>query len=102
MRMTQHLYPSKSISITHQQTLENVKSPKYHENMDCSLHIPDISAKTIYSLGFLCRNLALAPKSTKEVAYKTLVHPKLEYAAPIWCPYRRAQIQKVQRTAAGM
>ena len=36
---------------------------------------------------FLRRNLALAPRHTKEVAYKTLVRPRLEYAAPIWHPY---------------
>ena len=34
-------------------------------------------------MGFLRHNLALAPRHTKEVAYKTLVHPRLEYAAPI-------------------
>ena len=34
---------------------------------------------------------------------RTLVHPKLEYAAPIWHPYHETQIgqvEKVQRTAA--
>ena len=38
-----------------------------------------------------------------EVAYTTLIRPKLEYAVPIWSPYCKTQIQqveKVQRTAA--
>ena len=54
-------------------------------------------------MGFICRNLALAPRHTKEVAYKTLVRPQLEYAAPIWNPYHKLQIQeeeKMRRTAA--
>ena len=47
--------------------------------------------------------MAFAPRSTKEVAYKTLVWPKLEHAAPIWSPHSKLQInqiEKVQRTAA--
>ena len=54
-------------------------------------------------MGFLRHNVAFAPRHTKEVAYKTLVRPKLEYAAPIWHPYHESQIgqaEKVQRTAA--
>ena len=36
------------------------------------------------TMGFLRSNLALAPRHTKEVAYKTLVRPQIDYAAPIW------------------
>ena len=43
------------------------------------------------TLGFLRRNLALTLRRTKEVAYKTLVRPQLEYAAPIWHPYNETQ-----------
>ena len=70
-----------------------------------SQHISEISSKATKTLGFLRRNLAFAPRHTKEVAYKTLVHSNLEYAAPIWHPYDNhetqiGQVDKVQRTAA--
>ena len=71
--------------------------------MDWGKHISNISSKATKTLGFLRRNLAFAPRSTKEVGCKTLVRPKLEYAAPIWSPYCKTQIQlveKVQRTVA--
>ena len=91
----------------HNQTLENVKSAKYlgitiTDNTDWVQHVSEISSKATKTLGFLHRNLAFAPRSTKEVAYKTLVWPKLEYAAPIWSPHSKLQnnqIEKVQRTA---
>ena len=71
--------------------------------MDWGQHISEISSKATKTLGFFRRNLAFAPKRTKKVAYKTLVRPKLEYAAPILSPYSKLQInqvEKVQRTAA--
>ena len=72
----------------HNQTLENVQSAKYlgitiTDNMDWGQHVSEISSKATKKLGFLRRNLAFAPRNTKGVAYKTLVRPKLEYAAPI-------------------
>ena len=42
--------------------------------MDWGQHISDISSKATKTLGFLRRNLAFAPRSTKEVAYKTGVY----------------------------
>ena len=71
--------------------------------MDWGQHVSKISSKATKTLGFLRRNLAFAPRSVKEVAYTTLVRPKLEYAAPIWSSHSKLQInqiEKVQRTAA--
>ena len=61
-----------------------------------------VSEKNDFLWGYwlFCGNMS---RHTKEVAYKTLVRPKLEYAAPIWHPYHESQIGqvgKVQRTAA--
>ena len=94
MRVTRHP-PDKHIQFEytlHQQRLEQVQSTKYlgitiSDDLDWGQHISEISSKATKTLGFLRRNLAFAPGHTKEVAYKTLVRPKLEYAAPIWHPY---------------
>ena len=71
-------------------------------NLDWGQHISRLSSKATKTMGFLRYNLAFAPRHTKEVAYKTLVQPKLGYAAHIWHPYYETQIghvEKVQRTA---
>ena len=47
--------------------------------------------------------MAFAPRETKAAAYKTLIRPKLSYAAPVWMPHHQKEIdriEKVQRTAA--
>ena len=67
----------------HNQNLENVQPAKYlgitiTDNMDWGQHVSEISFKGTKTFGFLRRNLAFAPRCTKEVAYKTLVQPKLE------------------------
>ena len=107
MRVTRHEHHKQILFdySLHNQTLENVQTAKYlgitiTDNMDWGQHVSEISSKATKTLGFLRRNLAFAPRSTKEVAYKTLVRPKLEYAAPIWSPHSKLQIEKVQRTAA--
>ena len=92
----------------HQKRFEQVQSAKYlgltfTDDLDWGQHISKISAKATKTMCFLWHNLAFAPRHTKEVAYKTLVRPKFEYAAPIWHPYHKSQIgqvEKVQRTAA--
>ena len=110
MRVTRHLPENqKQFEYSlHQQILEQVQSAKYlgitiTDNLNWGQHVSEISCKATKTMGFLRRNLALAPRHTKEVAYKTLVPPQLKYAAPIWNPYHEtqiAQVEKVQRTAA--
>ena len=67
---------------------------------DPDQHISSIATKT---LDFLRRNLSFARKSTKEVAHKSLVRHRPEYAVPIWNQYSKTtiqQVEKVQRMAA--
>ena len=91
--MTWHQHNKFILTITTQPNLEDVQSTKYlgitiTENMNWGQHISELFSKATTTLGFLYN----APKSTKEVAYKTLVWPKLEYAALIWSPYSKTQI----------
>ena len=99
MRVTRHQHHKLILFdySLHNQTLENVQSAKYlgiaiTDNMDWGQHVSEISSKATKKIGFLRGNLAFAPRSTKEVAYKTLVQPKLEYAAPILSPNSKLQI----------
>ena len=90
--------------------MEQVQSAKYlgipvaiTDNLDWGQHISEIACKATKTMGFLRRTFALAPRHTKEDAYKTLVRLQLEYAEPVWHPYHEtqtAQVEKVQRTAA--
>ena len=67
------------------------------QNMNRGQHNSDKTSKATKTLGLLHSNLAFAPKRAKEVAYKTLVCPKMEYASPIWNPYSKTKIQQVQK-----
>ena len=87
--------------------LEHVQSAKnlgitITDDLNWDQHISEISCMATKTLGFLRRNLAFAPRHTKEVAYKTLIRPQLECAAPIWHPCHDTQTGQVkaQRTAA--
>ena len=104
MILTQHQHHKQILfdNSLHNQTLENVQSAKYlgitiTDNMNWGQHVSDISSKATKTLGFLRRNLTFAPRSTKEVAHKTLVLPKLEYAAPIWSPHSKLQINQIEK-----
>ena len=82
MRVTRHL-PNKQILFNYtlqDEILEQVRSAKYlgitiTDNLDWGQHISEVTAKATRTLGLLRRNLAFAPRQTKEAAYKILVRP---------------------------
>ena len=54
-------------------------------------------------LALIQRNLKISSTKTKELAYKALVRPHLEYASTVWSPWQQglsAMLEKVQRRAA--
>ena len=65
-------------------------------------HLKNVTNNGNQMLGFIRRNLRVNSKSVKELAYKMLVRPKLEYASTVWDPYKQEHItnlEKVQRRA---
>uniref|UniRef100_V5IC65 Putative endonuclease/reverse transcript n=2 Tax=Ixodes ricinus TaxID=34613 RepID=V5IC65_IXORI len=72
-------------------TLLPVSSYKYlgvHISNDLSwnIHVDYVTKNANQLLGYIKRNFFLAPLSLKLLIYKTLIRPKLEYAASIWNP----------------
>ena len=67
------------------------------------LQVKKTVAKGNQTLGVLKRNLRHCPRSIKDMAYKTILRPKLEYASAVWDPFTEDNIRKleaVQRRAA--
>ena len=65
-----------------------------------SHHINSITTRANKTLGLLRRNLNSCSPYIKNVAYKPLVRPQLEYFSQIWDPYEKGDIlspEKVQR-----
>jgi len=92
----------------HDQTLRTADSAKYlgvtvSSNLSWNDHISNITKKANNTLAFLRRNLQLKSRNIKTQAYSGLVRPILEYAASVWDPYTKSNINKIemiQRRAA--
>ena len=68
-----------------------------------SAHVSMTAAKANKSLGIIQRNLWNCPNNVKEIAYTSLVRPKLEYASAACDPFLKKDIsalERVQRKAA--
>ena len=66
-------------------------------------HIEETIAGTNSILGLLRRNIKVASTYVKDLAYRALIRPKLEYASVVWSPWQQFlvdNIEKVQRRSA--
>ena len=92
----------------HGHTLKSETDGKYlgvriNNKLSWNNHIDNICNKATSSLAFLRRSLQISQHHIKTNAYFTLVRPQVEYAAMVWDPYTKENIQKiemVQRHAA--
>ena len=90
------------------QKLQRVSSSPYlgvelSENLSWDLHIDKTVKKANSVLGLVRRNLFDTPKTTKILAYNSIVRPGLEYASSVWDPHTVKninKIEKVQRSGA--
>jgi hypothetical protein len=58
--------------------------------------VSKVTRKGNSTLGFLKRNIKTSSPHTRELAYKTLVRPLLEYSAIVWDPYQKFLIHKIE------
>ena len=94
--------------VLHNHTLETATNAKYlgvtiTSDLKWNTHIDNITSKANRTLGFIRRNIRISSPTIKTMAYNSLVRPLLEYASPVWDPYTKLNIDKiemVQRRAA--
>ena len=85
---------------------ENILQEVYHypclgvelaSDLSWNKHIAQATLKANRVLGLLKRNLSTCDRNTKEVAYKALVRPLLEYCQAVWDPHQSNTISDIER-----
>jgi len=92
----------------HGQELRRTKQTKYlgltiQSDLRWNNHVGNIVSKANRTLGLLRRNLKVASKPAKELAYQGLVRPQVEYGSVVWDPHTKNlthQVEMVQRRSA--
>ena len=108
IHITRSRTPVPSQYLLHGQVLESVAGSKHlgveiSTNLSFNGHIQNITTSASRSLGFLKRNIRSKNPELREMAYKTLVRPLVEYSSSVWSPYTKsniARLEMVQRRAA--
>ena len=72
-------------------------------DLDWGHHVKNVVPKAQRTLNLLRRNMWGCSRETKDIAYRTLVRPVLDYAGAAWDPFQANHIEgleKIQRRAA--
>ena len=96
---TYHLYDTPLSLLDHCKYL----GVTLQSNLKWNKHIEEIIASANSILGLLRRNIKVAPTHVKDLTYRALIRPKLEYASVVWSPWQQFHIdniEKVQRRSA--
>lgn len=83
--------------------LSSLLGVELSDDLSWSTHIDHVTSKANKMLGLLRRNLYHCNTKTKDIAYKALIRPKLEYCSAIWDPHQKInqdKLEKVQNRAA--
>ena len=104
-KRTKKIHASYTLEVT---DLENVESINYigvtiTRDLRWKTHVSNVCTKANRSLGFLRRNIYSCPKEVKEVAYKGLVRPVLDYGSSVWdapVVVLQEELESVQKCAA--
>ncbi|CAB4014177.1 RNA-directed DNA polymerase from mobile element jockey [Paramuricea clavata] len=68
------------------------------DTLNWNIHTDNIVAKAQKMLGLLYRTLKdIDDNSVKRLLYFTWVRPTLEYASPVWSPYKKRNINKIEK-----
>ena len=83
------------------ESLSEISSDKYlgiilDNKLSFNNHVDQIVSKATKLLNLCRRNLHMCSPELKEIAYKALVRPHLEYASPAWSPHTQRNINKIE------
>ena len=101
IHITRSRTPVQSQYLLHGQVLELVAGSKYlgveiSSNLSFNGHIQNMTTSASRSLGFLKRNIRSKNPELREMAYKTLVCPLVEYSSSVWSPYTKSNISRLE------
>ena len=106
IHITRSKQPLNTQYTLHDQVFEATDTAKYlgvtiSKDLSWNDHISSLTSKANSTLGFVKRNVKTSNVKVKEMAYKTLVRPQVEYASPVWSPHTKDdKLEMTQRRAA--